>query len=95
MDRTSLPPAAASVPKALPYHFEVVFNPNEGTPPRDAIVVLMYEDDWDPDYQPPQWDDGDAGPGAGAIDVMGTLIDVLPDPIGRLVVPGQRLRVIV
>lgn len=83
----ALPAAAAAVPKDRPYHFEVFYNPNEGTPPGEAVVLMMYEDAWDESYVAPEWDDGDLGLGAGAIDVMGALLDSLPRPLDQLIVP--------
>jgi hypothetical protein len=42
------------------YHFEVFFNPNAGTPPNEAIVMLMFEEGWHP-YTPPVWHTGSGG----------------------------------
>ena len=42
--RVALPAEANAVPRDKPYHFEIFFNPNEGTPPDEAIVLIMYED---------------------------------------------------
>ena len=83
----SLPSSAASIPKGSPYHFEAIFNPNGGTPPDEATVIVMFEDAWSQGYEPPEWDDGAAGPGAGALDIMGNLIDIIPNPLDRLLVP--------
>jgi hypothetical protein len=43
-----LPVDAQDIPKDKPYHFEIFFNPNEGTPLGEAIVLVMYETDYDP-----------------------------------------------
>ncbi len=69
------------------YHFEVFFNPNEGTPPKEACVILMFENDWSPDYVPPRWEGGSAGLGAGALEVMGELVGAIPSPLNELVKP--------
>ena len=45
------------LPESKLYHFEVFFNPNAGTPPNEAIVMLMFEEDWH-DYTPPVWNAG-------------------------------------
>jgi hypothetical protein len=83
-----LPPEASGFPRDKPYHFEVFFNPNEGTPPAEAIVHIMYESPYDPDhYSPPIWNAGEAGLGASGLDVMGTLVGKIPSPLNKLVVP--------
>ena len=80
---SSVPPLATT----KPYHFEVIFNPNEGTPPKEGIVTFMLENPWSEPYVPPEWDDGAAGPGSSALDVMGALIDLIPKPIDQLLKP--------
>lgn len=82
-----LPPTAAGMPTDTPYHFEVFFNPNEGTPPEEAIVLVMYEEPWSERYDPPLWDGGESGMGASGLDVMGALFDMIPSPLNQLVVP--------
>jgi hypothetical protein len=82
-----LPPPAAAEPRDQPYHFEVFYNPNEGTPPDEAIVLVMFEEPWDESYVPLQWDATDAGPGASGLEVMGALLELIPLPLTPLVVP--------
>lgn len=82
-----LPPEAAGVPTDTPYHLEVFYNPNEGTPPDEAIALVMYEEPWTEAYDPPVWDGGESGMGASGLDVMGALIDIIPSPLDQLVVP--------
>lgn len=71
-----LPRAASKL-----HHFSACFNPNEGTPPKEAAVGLMFEADYTDDYQPPVWDDAKAGPGASGLEVIGGLIGALPSPL--------------
>jgi hypothetical protein len=82
-----LPPPAGAEPRDQPYHFEVFYNPNEGTPPDEAIVLVMFEEPWDESYVPLQWDATDAGPGASGLEVMGALLELIPLPLTPLVVP--------
>jgi hypothetical protein len=83
-----LPAEANAVPRDKPYHFEIFFNPNEGTPPAEAIVLIMYEGPYDPDnYTPPEWNAGEPGLGASGLDVMGTLVGRIPSPLNKLAVP--------
>ena len=84
----SLPAEAAGFPRDKPYHFEIFFNPNEGAPPAEAIVHIMYESPYDPaHYSPPVWNAGEAGLGASGLDVMGTLVGKIPSPLNKLAVP--------
>jgi len=69
------------------HHFEVIFNPNEGMPPDEAVVVMMFEGDWSEAYEPPEWDYGAGGPGVGALEIMGDLIGAIPSPLNELVKP--------
>lgn len=96
--RAPLPPGT---PTDRPYHFQVYFNPNEGTPPREATVLMLFEDDWErwaDGYQPPVWDDGQPVPGAAGIDLIGSLYDAMPPFLAPAFVPelnrqiGLRLR---
>ncbi len=83
-----LPAEASGFPRDKPYHFEIFFNPNEGTPPDEAIVHIMYESSYDPDhYSPPVWNASEAGLGASGLDVMGTLVGKIPSPLNKLAVP--------
>jgi hypothetical protein len=83
-----LPSEAEAVPRDKPYHFELSFNPNEGAPPPEAIVQVMYESDYDPaHYTPPAWNGGEAGLGASGLDVMGALVGRIPSPLNKLAVP--------
>jgi len=66
------------------YHFEVFFNPNAGTPPNEAIVMLMFEDGWH-DYTPPVWNAGTGGMSASGLDVMGQLVSALPSSISGII----------
>ena len=66
------------------YHFEVFFNPNEGTPPNEAIVMLMFEEDWH-DYTPPVWNAGTGGLSASGLDVMGQLVTSLPSSLAGII----------
>ena len=78
----SLPRAVANL-----YHFDVIFNPNQGTPPTEAIVTVMFEGDWTDSYQPPDWDNGAGGPGVGALEIIGELIGSIPNPLNAAVKP--------
>jgi hypothetical protein len=66
------------------YHFEVFFNPNAGTPPNEAIVMLMFEEGWHP-YTPPVWHTGSGGLSPSGLDVMGQLVTALPSSIASIV----------
>ncbi len=76
----------AGIPTNSPYHFEVFYNPNEGTPPDDAIMVLMYDEPWTPAYEPPVWGSDEAGMGASGLEIMGLLLDMIPQPLDQLTV---------
>jgi hypothetical protein len=83
-----LPPTAAAVPTNKPYHLEVFFNPNEGTPPENAFVLLMFEQAYNAaTYVPPVWDGGESGMGASGLNVMGALVGKIPHPLNQLAVP--------
>ena len=83
-----LPPSAAGIPTDKPYHFELFTNPNEGTPPKNAFVLLMFEQAYDPaNYVPPVWDGGESGMGASGLNVMGALVGKIPSPLNKLVAP--------
>ena len=74
-------------PASKLYHFQVTFNPNEGTPPAEGALKVMFEDDYTDDYVPPVWDDAKPGPGASGLEVMGALIGAIPSPLTELVMP--------
>jgi hypothetical protein len=76
-----LPPPQGLEARDKPYHFEVFYNPNEGTPPDEAIVLVMFEEPWDESYVPLQWDASDAGPGASGLELMGKLLELIPQPL--------------
>lgn len=80
-------------PASTLHHFEVIFNPNEGTPPDEAAVVMMFEGDWTEAYEPPVWDDGAGGPGVGALEIMGELVGAIPSPLNELVKPALNAQV--
>ncbi|PTR16239.1 FAD binding domain-containing protein [Nitrosospira sp. Nsp2] len=83
-----LPAEALDIPRDNPYHFEIFYNPNEGTPPDKAIVLVMYETAYDPaSYVPPPWNTGEPGLGASGLDVMGALVGRIPSPLNKLAVP--------
>ncbi len=71
-------------PKDKLYHFEVFFNPNAGTPPATAIVMMMFEEDWH-DYTPPIWNAGTGGLSASGLDIMGQLVTSLPSSVAGLI----------
>jgi len=75
-------------PAADLYHFQVYFNPNEGTPPDDAAVLLMFEAPWTAGYQPPAWDDAEPGPGASGLEIIAALIASIPGPLTGLAKPA-------
>ena len=75
-------------PAADLYHFQVYFNPNEGTPPDDAAVLLMFEAPWTAGYQPPAWDDAEPGPGASGLEIIAALIASIPGPLTGLARPA-------
>ena len=83
-----LPAEARHIPRDKPYHFEIFFNPNEGAPPDEAIILVMYETGYDPaSYVPPPWNTGEPGLGASGLDVMGALVGRIPSPLNKLAVP--------
>jgi hypothetical protein len=71
-------------PKDTLYHFEVFFNPNAGTPPNEAVVMMMFEEDWH-DYTPPVWNAGTGGLSASGLDIMGQLVTSLPASVSGLI----------
>jgi FAD/FMN-containing dehydrogenase len=75
-------------PAADLYHFQVYFNPNEGTPPPDAAVSLMFEGPWTAGYQRPAWDDASPGPGASGLEIIAALIASIPGPLTGLAKPA-------
>lgn len=75
-------------PAAELYHFQVYFNPNEGTPPEEAAVLLMFEAPWTDGYQPPAWDDAEPGPGASGLEIIAALIGAIPGPLSGLAKPA-------
>ncbi len=78
----SLPRAASNL-----YHFEVFWNPNEGTPPDEAFVLQMYEGAFPARYSPPVWDPSQAGMGATGLEVMSHLLGAIPSPLNDAVRP--------
>jgi hypothetical protein len=70
------------------YHFQVYFNPNEGTPPEEAAVSLMFEGPWTEEYEPPAWDDAEPGPGASGLELIGALVGAIPSPLTGLAKPA-------
>jgi len=80
-------------PAADLYHFQVYFNPNEGTPPEEAAVLLMFEAPWTEGYQPPPWDDAEPGPGASGLEIIAALIGAIPDPLTGLARPAVSARI--
>jgi hypothetical protein len=83
-----LPAEAQAIPKDKPYHFEVFFNPNEGAPPGEAVVLLMYETPYDAgSYVPPVWHGGESGLSASGLNIMGAVVGKIPSPLNQLTVP--------
>lgn len=85
--RSELP---ASVPRGRPYHLQVYFNPNENIPPKRAALLVMFEDEWDKwsdTYTRPEWDAGDAGPAAAALEIIAAIYENIPSPLSKLVLP--------
>ncbi len=74
-------------PASKLYHFQVTFNPNEGTPPKEATVYFMFEGPWTENYEPPIWDNASAGPGASGLEIMGGLFEQLPSAVGEAIKP--------
>jgi FAD/FMN-containing dehydrogenase len=70
------------------YHFQVYFNPNEGTPPAEAAVSVMFEAPWADGYQPPAWDDGEPGPGASGLELIAAVLGSVPGPLAGLARPA-------
>ena len=66
------------------HHFEVILNPNEGTPPSDAVVTTMFEDRWH-EYEPPAWGGDTVGIGAAGLGIMGQMDISLPVDIKNIV----------
>jgi hypothetical protein len=84
----SLSTLPADAPKDRPYHFQLFFNPNEKPSKKRVSVLMMFEDDWanwKDTYQTPAWDQGEPGPGASALDLIGALFDALPGAANPLV----------
>ncbi len=91
--KSLMPP---SVPKDRPHHFQVYFNPNERMPPKRAAVLMMFEDDWErhrDGYVRPEWDDGDAGPTASGLEIVGALFSHLPKVLTEALLPGLNSQV--
>jgi len=85
LSRSKLP---AGAPTDRPYHFQLFFNPNETLPSPRVSVLMMFEDDWanwEATYKTPAWDAGQPGPGAAALDLIGSLFDALPAAINPFV----------
>jgi len=83
-----LPAFAQGVATDKPYHFELFLNPNEPAAPSSAFIQVMYETPFDPNtYAAPVWDGGESGLGADGLNVMGALVDRVPSPLDRLIVP--------
>ncbi|MCG8694563.1 MAG: hypothetical protein MI806_25435 [Minwuiales bacterium] len=80
-------------PASKLYHFQATINPNDAIPAKRATVLLMFERPWTDAYQPPDWDDGAAGPGASGLELMGGLLDLLPSEIGPAVKPLINMQV--
>jgi FAD/FMN-containing dehydrogenase len=68
-------------PAARLYHFQVYFNPNEGTPPAEAAVATMFEAPWTASYVPPTWDDAEPGPGASGLEIIAAVMAAIPGPL--------------
>lgn len=64
-----------------PYHFELVFNPNESE--RRAFVLVMYKRPYRPNYPHPERETDEIGLGDGALAVIGRILDVLPARLTR------------
>ena len=92
---TALDFSGLTLPKAASklYHFQVTVNPNDDIPPKRAAVLTMFERPWNQNYQPPDWDDGAAGPGASGLEVMGGLLDLIPSSLGNIVKPMLNMQV--
>jgi hypothetical protein len=54
----------------------------------------MFEGNWTEDYEPPESDEIGAGPGAGALEIMGNLVSSIPSPLNEVVKPllNQQVR---
>lgn len=72
-------------PASQLYHFQVHFLPNEGPPPDEVALTVMFEEPYTDNYQPPSWGAGQPGPGASGLEVMGALLGVVPDPLQKFV----------
>ena len=72
------------------HHLQVYFNPNdmENSRPREAAVLVMFEDQFDETYEEPEWDDDGPGPAAGAVEFVQALLRVLPRRLTRPVISG-------
>jgi hypothetical protein len=83
-----LPDFAKTVSTANPYHFELFLNVNEPGAPASAFMQLMYEAPFErATYAPPAWDGGESGLGADGLNVMGALVDRVPSPLDKAIVP--------
>lgn len=81
-------------PESALYHFQVTVNPNEGNPPAETTVYLMFERPWTEDYVSPPWDESGAGPGASGLEIVGAMYDRLPRRLGKAMRPllNQQVR---
>lgn len=76
-----------SHPASKLYHFQLSFLPIEGTPPEEASVYFYFEDDYRDDYEVPEWDEGGPGPGASGLEVVASLIDLIPSVLSNALKP--------
>ena len=75
-------------PASKLYHFQVTVNPNEsvkGKRPKEVAVFFMWERKFQKDYEPTPWDQGEAGPGASGLELMGQLFEWTPGPLKKFV----------
>ncbi|HUL04864.1 MAG TPA: FAD-binding protein [Candidatus Acidoferrum sp.] len=89
-DPTKIPvPAfAQGIPLDKPYHFELFLNVNEPNAPANAFMQIMYEAPYDAaTYAAPVWDGGESGLGADGLNVMGAVVQRVPSPLDKLIVP--------
>ncbi len=86
---TTLDFSGLNLPKPVSklYHFQVVVNPNDAIPAKKATVLLMFERPFTQNYEPPDWDDGAAGPGASGLEIMGGVVELIPSVLSGLVKP--------
>ena len=70
------------------YHFQVTVSPNQAKPgkrPDKAAVFFGFEGPYREDYQRPPISEGQMGPGASGLELIGNLFSLTPGPLKKFV----------